>query len=115
LRPTSVAVAADGRLAVADPVMGKVYVLDSSGRIQMKCDTSTGNIVEDKPGLVWMPDGSLLVSEPGKGRVVRLTTDCRPVREWQRLTRPTGLALSASGRLFVIEADKSQVTPLTLP
>jgi sugar lactone lactonase YvrE len=115
LHPTSVAVAADGRLAVADPVMGKVYVLDSSGRIQTKCDTSTGSVVEDKPGLVWMPDGSLLVSEPGKGRVARLTMDCQPVREWQGLARPTGLALSASGRLFVIEADKSQVTPLTLP
>ena len=115
LHPTSVAAAADGRLAVADPLMGKVYVLDASGRIQLKCDTSTGSIEEDKPGLVWMPDGSLLLSEPRKGRVVRLATDCQPVTEWQGLARPTGLALSASGHLFVIEVDKSQVTPLALP
>jgi sugar lactone lactonase YvrE/4-amino-4-deoxy-L-arabinose transferase-like glycosyltransferase len=115
LHPTTVAVATDGRLAIADPVMGKVYVLDSSGRTQMKCDTSTGSVEEDKPGLVWMPDSSLLVSEPGKGRVVRLTMDCQLVREWQGLARPTGLALSAAGRLYVIETDKSQVTPLALP
>jgi len=108
--PSGVALAEDGSVAVADTWNGRVQVLRADGTLQMVGDGMYG-----PRGVLWTPDGGLLVSDTGNMKLLRY----RPPR-WQREELHTfdgpvvGLswadgavaaAVPASGKVVIIETN----------
>jgi sugar lactone lactonase YvrE len=113
-QPTSVAVAIDGRVAVGDPVVGRVLILDASGNIQAEYPVNIGDSSDDKPGLVWLPDGGLIYTDAVGGRMVWRDKSGQVLKEWTDLQRPNDVALAPDGRLLLEEGLADRITLIEL-
>jgi sugar lactone lactonase YvrE len=68
-----------------------------------------------------MPDGSLLISDPLRGRIVRWSADGKPIgrygepgAEEGKFNLPTGLAVDQSGNVYVADTQNNRVVKVQL-
>jgi hypothetical protein len=108
-QPTSIAVSPDGLLAVGDPTVGKIYVLNSQGELLNDYSIATGGTTVDKPGLVWLGNDQLLYTDPGANKLI-LVQGQTVLREWNDLMRPTGLALLDERHAVVLEFARNKIS-----
>ena len=113
-QPTSVAVAPDGRIAVGDPVAGKVTVNSSAGKLISEYSIGKGNTVTDKPGLLWLMDGSFIYTDPVLNNIIRIDPNGKIVKEWVGLSHPTSLLLQPTGKMLVLESGNDPIVSLEL-
>ena len=71
-QPTSVAVSDNGLIAVGDPILGKVFILDQEDHIRNEFTINLGESSDSKPGLLWLPDGNLLYTDATDGVMWRV-------------------------------------------
>jgi sugar lactone lactonase YvrE len=114
-QPTSVAVAPDGRIAIGDPVVGQVVVLDSTGQLLAQYPISPGDSSDAKPGVMWLADGGLMYTDPQVGKLVWVGNDGQAIQEWTELRRPNDLAQGVDGTIYVLESGQNRITKFTLP
>jgi hypothetical protein len=113
-QPTSVAVASDGRIAVGDPVAGKVSINSSAGELLAEYPIGMGDTIIDKPGLLWLPDGSFIYTDPVNNRIVWLDPKGKTIKEWLDLKTPTHLILRSTDQLLVLESRNDRIATINL-
>jgi DNA-binding beta-propeller fold protein YncE len=111
-RPIGVAVSADGGFIVSDADNHRVLILDSDGHVLRSLGTGTrvgGSDGFNVPGALALdPAGNIYVVDTLNGRVVKLSPAGRFLQQFGQfadtagsLARPKGVAVDASGRVFV--------------
>jgi len=113
-QPTSVAVSSDGRVAVGDPVAGKVTINSGTGKLISEYSIGKGNTVNDKPGLLWLKDGSFIYTDPVLNRITLIDSNGKIVKEWSNLAHPTSLILQSNGKMLVLESGNDPIVSLEL-
>ena len=113
-QPTSVAVSPDGRIAVGDPVAGKVTINSSSGKLLAQYSIGLGDTGTDKPGLLWLNDGSFIYTDPVLNHITWIDSNGKIVKEWFDQPHPTSLILQPTGKLLVLESGNDPIASLEL-
>jgi len=114
-QPTSVSVSSKGWLAVGDPIVGKIFIVDPAGVIQNEYSIAPGGgTTVEKPGLIWLSDDNLLYTDPLAGRVILVQGE-KILREWTGFSKPTGMALGLNNQVFILEYDKQKITTIEMP
>ncbi len=102
-RPFAIAIAPDGRIAVADPGRRVVRIYEPSFN---RCVTASAGL--RYPVAVTFLGGTLLVGDAETARVTAFDGEALPAKlplKLPQLGRPTGLAVDAArGRLFIVDA-----------
>ena len=118
-RPTSVAVAPDGTLAVADAAHDRIVLLEADGssiRHWGGSGSEAGRFHEPR-GVAIGPDGSIYVADAGNGRIQRFSPAGDLLGVWDgsdgdgdgALTRPNAVAVAGDGRVYVLDSVVSEV------
>ena len=109
-QPRAIAVAADGRVYVAENDGGKVRVLDAAGQ-RVGQIPAGGDMLDHPVDLVVEAQGVTILDE--SGRLARFTADGRLLTELNRagvpLGRSRGLGTDAQGRLWVANTAGGRV------
>src|SRR5271157_2081332 len=113
-QPTSVAVSPDGRIAVGDPLAGKVTINSSTGKLLSQYSIGLGDTVTDKPGLLWLKDGSFIYTDPELNHIIWIDSNGKIVKEWFDLPYPTSLLLQSTGKMLVLESSNDLIVSLEL-
>jgi Dolichyl-phosphate-mannose-protein mannosyltransferase len=113
-QPTSVAVSPDGRIAVGDPVAGKVTINSSTGKLLTQYSIGLGDTGTDKPGLLWLKDGSFIYTDPVLNHITWIDSNGKMVKEWFNLPDPTSLILQSTGKMLVLESSNDLIVSLEL-
>lgn len=97
LRPVAVAVAADGRIAIADPGARCVHLFQPAAGRYLRVATGGGADLAAPVGVAFGAAGRLYVADSGLGKVFAIAPDGTTVQTIDRagerpLGRPTGLA-----------------------
>jgi len=71
-------------------------------------------VAYDGPHLAWASDGSLLVTAPAEGAILRYATDGRLLNRWTQagavpMQRPVGIYVDSGGTLYVTDTATHQV------
>jgi DNA-binding beta-propeller fold protein YncE len=116
--PVGLAVDDDDNIYIADHDSSLLRRVSSSGALTTLTDTGSFARVDDAgdpvaqladiSGVAATPDGTLFVSIPGSGAVLRSDGDA-PAPYATGLGRPEGLALDRSGNLYVADSGTDQV------
>lgn len=106
VRPYAIAVAPDGRIAIADPDARSLHVFDPGRRRYRRLTLADRRPLESPVGVAVDPEGRIYVADSARGAVFR-TGDSGKLDLFVgegELTRPTGLAFDA-GRsvLWVVD------------
>jgi sugar lactone lactonase YvrE len=119
--PVGISIGGDGTIFVADMYNGRVVLLGPDGayRSEFPVDGWGGKGVEDKPYLEALRDGRIALSVPALQEVrlydrsgglsATITGGAEP------LSKPYGIAQTADGKLWIVEAGVSRVRQFALP
>ncbi len=113
-QPTSIAVAEDGRIATADPDSGKVTINSNGGELLFEYPIGMSDTILNKAGLLWMPNGDLVYSDPPNNRVVRVDSNGKILAEWLEVQSPTDLILKNANTLLVLAVHENRIALITL-
>ena len=108
-RPVAVAVGSDASVYVVDDADDRIHVFDADGTHERSWAAA------DPQGIAVAPDGTLLVTEPGHGRVVRFDTGGAALGDFgreqpsRRLNVPRGVATDCRGRAYVVDNSSPRV------
>ncbi len=113
VRPFDVAVAPDGRIAVADPDARSVHLFDTERSRYRRIVRTEEGYLASPVGVAFGAEGSLYVADSASGAVHRYDTKGR----WDRLLagkpdlqRPTGLAFDRNaGLLYVVDTGTHRI------
>ncbi|MBI3796696.1 MAG: gluconolaconase [Deltaproteobacteria bacterium] len=99
---------------VAAGPAGSLYVTTSAGTVASyhpgtRAAQTLATGLHELFDLVQAPDGSVVVTEAGEGRVLKISTTGEVTVLAQGLARPTGVAMAADGSCYVSEAGKGRV------
>ena len=113
-QPTSVAISETGLIAIGDPILGKVFIVDREDHIQHEFAISPGDSSDRKPGLLWLPDDSLLYTDASGGLMWQVRPDGSVMHKWTDLQQPNDLALGSDGIVYLLESGANRVVPMTI-
>ncbi|MFQ5717972.1 MAG: 6-bladed beta-propeller [Acidobacteriota bacterium] len=106
-RPYAIAVAPDGRIAVADPDARSLHVFDPGHKRYHRLTRAGGRPLESPVGVAFDPEGRFYVADSARGAVFRSGEQARNLDRFVRegeLRRPTGLAFDLGrGLLWVVD------------
>lgn len=116
--PAGIAVGRDGRIYVADAGNQRIVVLNPSGAWLAAWPVpgwSKSSLRE--PHLALLQDGRIVAADPTTDRLLYFHPDGRFAGEqvFPADTAPVGVAVGATGRLFVTELKKGRVSVVTPP
>jgi hypothetical protein len=114
-QPTSVAISETGFIAIGDPILGKIFIVDQEDQIQHEFAISQGDSSDIKPGLLWLPDDSLLYTDASDGLMWQVRPDGTVMHKWSDLQQPNDLALGPDGIVYLLESGANRVVPITIP
>ncbi len=117
--PSSVAIAADGAVVIVEQEGHRLVKRAADGTTQwvvgragLPGEGDTAQLQFSGPADAgFLPDGRLVVSDSGNGRLVLLNADGSFSAEWGRgsLARPAGLAVAADGTVLVADPGTGRV------
>jgi sugar lactone lactonase YvrE len=111
-QPTDVAVDASGRIYVGLPEIGRLVILDESGRLLGGWPIPRSNTIESAR-LAVVADGAVAMTAPEQAQVRLLDADGRELAVAPAPGRPYGVAV-ADGRLFVTDPASGRVLVYSL-
>jgi streptogramin lyase len=108
---------------VARDEAGDLYVLEAYNQRLQRVDRWGGSlgiwpippsVAYDGPHMAWAPDGSLLITAPGDGAVLRYASDGRLLGRWTEagglpMQRPVGIYVDEQGIVYVTDTLAQQV------
>jgi len=112
--PTDVAIDAAGTAYVLEAYNHRLQRLDRQGNSLGVWPIPT-SVAMDGPHAAWAPDGSLLVTDPEEGAILRYAPDGRLLNHWTKagetkLRRPVGIYVdAANATLYVTDIGTRQV------
>jgi hypothetical protein len=111
--PTDVLRDASGAYLVLEAYNQRLQRLDRWGN-SLAIWSIPASIAYDGPHMDWAPDGSLLVTSPGEGALLRYATDGRLLGRWTEaggipMQRPVGITVDESGAVYVTDTLTQQV------
>jgi 4-amino-4-deoxy-L-arabinose transferase-like glycosyltransferase len=111
--PTDVLRDATGAYLVLEAYNQRLQRLDRHGN-SLAVWPIPASIALDGPHMAWAPDGSLLVTAPEEGAVLRYATDGRLLQRWTEaggapMLRPVGITVDAQGVVYVTDTLAQQV------
>jgi DNA-binding beta-propeller fold protein YncE/4-amino-4-deoxy-L-arabinose transferase-like glycosyltransferase len=112
--PTDVAVDRNGTYYVAEAYNQRLQRVDRQGRA-VGYSPIPPSVAHDGPHLAWSPDGSLLMTAPEEGAILRYAPDGRLLDRWTQagpapLCRPVGIFVDdAAGTLYVTDTGCQHV------
>jgi DNA-binding beta-propeller fold protein YncE len=112
--PTDVAVDAAGTYYVTEAPNRRVQHLDRRGNSLGEWPIPP-SVAYDGPHMAWAPDGSLLVTAPAEGAILRYAPDGRLLNRWTQagsapLRQPVGIYVdAATSTLYVTDTVTQQV------
>jgi len=112
VRPMAVAISRDGLIFVADPGVHGVHRFDLLNKQYDLLRLKDGLELPSPVALVSDKKGNVFISDSELGKIFWLTSDAEYAREVKLdtdLKQPTGLAVDASGHLFVVDTSQHQV------
>ena len=93
---------------------GKVTINSSAGKLLSEYSIGKGNTVTDKPGLLWLKDGSFIYTDPVLNHIIWIDLNGKIVKEWFGLPHPTSLLLQPTGKMLVLESGNDPIVSLEL-
>jgi DNA-binding beta-propeller fold protein YncE len=112
--PTDVVVDQTGIFYVLEAYSHRLQLLDSSGG-SLGSWSIPESVALDGPHMTWAPDGSLLVTAPAQGAILRYAPDGRLLNRWTDagplpMQQPVGIYLDdATHTLYVTDTASDQV------
>jgi sugar lactone lactonase YvrE len=117
--PSDIEVGADGGVWALDALAGDVMRLDQDGAVERMLDTGTLGLYRPR-GLAIAPDGTVLIADTGRNRIVRLRSDGSlidtigpEVGGPARIRQPTDVAVGPDGQIFVVNGEDGEVLRLS--
>jgi len=110
-QPTDVAILPGDRLLVTDPGTSALYMLNAKHKILWELPLASSDTTVAAKVAVSAKDW-LVVSDPGRGRVLRVSLEGHVLEEWTGLERPTGLAVGEDGTIYVAETGGNRISRL---
>ena len=111
LQPTDVAVLPGDRLLVTDPGTPALYMLNAKYQILWELPLASSDTTVAAKVAVSAKDW-LVVSDPGRGRVLRVSLAGHVLEEWTGLAGPTGLTVGEDGTIYVAETSGNRISRL---
>ena len=110
-QPTDIAIVPGDRLLVTDPGVPALYMLNAKYQILWEFPLASSDTTVAAKVAVSDEDW-LVVSDPGGGRVLRLSLEGHVLEEWTDLARPTGLTVAEDGTIYVAETGGNRISQL---
>ncbi|HEY3081747.1 MAG TPA: hypothetical protein VGM69_17790 [Chloroflexota bacterium] len=115
--PSGLTLEPDGILAVVDGALSRLMRVSPDGKLLGAFDA----VAQGTARVARLADGSYLVSDPNRGRLLRWDRDGKLVAKYGRqgeeegqFRNPTGLALSQQGHVYVADVLNNRVQKLAL-
>jgi sugar lactone lactonase YvrE len=115
--PTGLALEPDGTVVAIDGALSRLLRLSPEGKLLGSFDAVAQGVAR----LVRLADGSYLVSDTNRGRLLRWDRDGKLIAKYGRhgeeegqFRVPTGLAVSKQGHVYVADSQSNRVQKLAL-
>lgn len=114
--PSGVTTEPDGTIVAADGARGTLQRYKPDGSFISGFDAAANGLAR----VVRLRDGSFLLSDPARSRLVRWAADGKFIARYAgsddvEIVHPTGLAVDATGAVYVVDTDMNRVLKVTLP
>jgi len=120
--PVGIAVTPSGEILVADTWNLRIQRFSPSFEYlgEIPVESWGSQATTDKPYLALLGDGGIVASDPGNSAVLVFDSDGQQIAKWQAPasglegSRPVGVAVAASGEIFVSDGSAGQVRRVPL-
>jgi tripartite motif-containing protein 71 len=111
--PTDVLVDPDGILYILEAYNHRLQKMDQWGG-SLGSWAIPAAVAYDGPHGAWAPDGSLLITSPEEGAILRYSTQGQLLNRWTQagaapMERPVGIYLDSQGTLFVTDTAANYI------
>jgi DNA-binding beta-propeller fold protein YncE len=120
--PSSIFLAPNGDIYVADYWNKRIQIFDSQFRYrdEIEIDTWGSPGITDRAYILALADGHVLATDPGNGRILVFDAAGEEIAAWRipsaaGTTRPVGLAVDALGRVYISDGLNSRIVLVPLP